>query len=429
MSCDGASLQISDSKDHFVKDGKPFFYLADTAWLAFANATIDDWAEYLDYRKIQGFNALQMIVLPIPHDTSESAIGILPFKTDNTGKMDFHAINDQYFDRAQTMLELATERGFLPVLAPLWCNYVEGSWASHSFEDKVMPLSAVKPYMEYVVDVFSRFDPVYIISGDDNFETEKAGDYYTTMFDVVKQMSPETLTTMHLTSRIDLPNEWADYPHLDFYMYQSGHDLEHQDYPYLHAAVYRGRSIKRPIVNGEPCYEGLGPAGRYGRFSAFDVRKAIWQSLLSGAKAGVTYGAHGIWSWHVKGMRFTSGVWQATPFEWRSALRFSGAWDAGFARWVFETYDLFDIQPVEAIKNDTAEIRMSVSNDRSTVVIYAPYNVDVRVDMDLAFYDWTVIDLANRRFARPEVENRDGLWLLRMHEVNSDGLFIGVHQK
>ena len=153
MSCDGASLQISDSKDHFVKDGKPFFYLADTAWLAFANATIDDWAEYLDYRKIQGFNALQMIVLPIPHDTSESAIGILPFKTDNTGKMDFHAINDQYFDRAQTMLELATERGFLPVLAPLWCNYVEGSWASHSFEDKVMPLSAVKPYMEYVVDV------------------------------------------------------------------------------------------------------------------------------------------------------------------------------------------------------------------------------------------------------------------------------------
>jgi len=28
------------------------------------------------------------------------------------------------------------------------------------------------------------------------------------------------------------------------------------------------------------------------------IRWAIWQNLLSSAKAGITYVAHGIWSWH-----------------------------------------------------------------------------------------------------------------------------------
>ena len=35
----------------------------------------------------------------------------------------------------------------------------------------------------------------------------------------------------------------------------------------------------------------------YGRFQAEDTRKAAWSSILSGACAGVAYGAHGIWNW------------------------------------------------------------------------------------------------------------------------------------
>ena len=74
---------------------------------------------------------------------------------------------------------------------------------------------------------------------------------------------------------------------LIFYMYQSGHRREEQNLPYVLAQNFCNKSVKRPVVNGEPCYEGH-PYGftKNGRFSAFDVRKAIWQSLLSELRQG-----------------------------------------------------------------------------------------------------------------------------------------------
>lgn len=45
---------------HLEKDGKRFFYLADTLWSAFTNLDMADWRFYLDTRKAQGFTAVQM---------------------------------------------------------------------------------------------------------------------------------------------------------------------------------------------------------------------------------------------------------------------------------------------------------------------------------------------------------------------------------
>jgi hypothetical protein len=42
-------ITISSSKDYFLKDGERFFYLADTCWSAFTNASLDEWRRYLDY--------------------------------------------------------------------------------------------------------------------------------------------------------------------------------------------------------------------------------------------------------------------------------------------------------------------------------------------------------------------------------------------
>ena len=42
----------------------------------------------------------------------------------------------------------------------------------------------------------------------------------------------------------------------------------------------------------------------YGRFHQFEIRRAAWQSILTGAFAGITYGAAGIYSWHTYGKDF-----------------------------------------------------------------------------------------------------------------------------
>jgi len=251
---------------------------------------------------------------------------------------------------------------------------------------------------------------------------------------------------MHLTPSIDgIPEAFVRCRDLDFYMYQSGHTFEEQTNSYRFAQVFYNMPVKRPIVNGEPCYEGSGRAFRRERFSAFEVRMAIWQSLLSGAKAGVTYGAHGIWSFHRKDMRFTSEDFSGRPFPWREALRFTGAWDAAFAKWVYETFSLFTMEPKNIIENNPDKARAALQNinmkpawetgdmdgfrmsenDRH-VIIYAPYNFDVVVNGDYREYDYSIIILADRRLAKPQVIFKDGKTIFKMHSFNSDILIIGT---
>ena len=420
-------IEISESKNYFMKDGAPFFYLADTVWSAFTNTTMDEWREYLEYRQTQGFNVLQISMLPITHDSSESILAILPFRLNPQGKMDFSQINDEYFERAEKMVEMAAEKGFVPALVVLWNNYVPDTWAAKRSPDTVMPFDAVKRYTEYVTRRFSRFHPIYIISGDTNFEAETVCRYYKTTMDIVKSIDPQGLTTMHLSPSGDIPDEILNSSNLDFYMYQSGHGLESQDNPYLLAEKFYTKPIRRPVVNGEPCYEGHGHGSRYGRFHAFDVRKAIWQSLLSGAKAGVTYGAHGIWSWHRKGLKFTSESFSGIPFDWKTALRLEGAWDASFAKWIFEVYRLFDLEPRDLIDNKTREIRMAASRDFEKVALYLPYSVEVKVKADLSGYEWIMIDLEHKRVAKPVVKAEEESTAIQMHDFNSDVILIGRH--
>ena len=85
-------LFISKTADCFEKDGKRFFYFADTAWAAIPRATADEWTQYLDYRKLQGFNAIQFNLLPVVHDMSDSESDVYPFRMIDSRTMDFHSI-------------------------------------------------------------------------------------------------------------------------------------------------------------------------------------------------------------------------------------------------------------------------------------------------------------------------------------------------
>lgn len=418
-------IKISSTKDHFIKGEKAFFYLADTIWSAFSHISLEEWEEYLSYRNIQGFNVLQIIIQP-PWDASESDIQIKPFKTDSKGNYDFFDINDEYFIRAQKMLDMATEKDFIPAMAILWCNNVADTWASKKLPHHLMPFKAVKPYVEYIVKAFSKYNPIYLISGDTDFGSEQTTLYYMTALEVVKSISPDVLTTMHLQPDVYLPDVFINSKLLDFYMYQSGHRIEEQSLSYKLAQKFYKQSVKRPIVNGEPCYEGSGYGFKYGRFSAFDVRKAILQSLLSGAKAGVTYGAHGVWGWHKKGKKFPGEYFSSTPYDWKTALRLKGAWDAAFIKRIFEKYELYDIEPQDSIMNETEEIRISVSIDQKKVALYVPYNTDVKVNMDLRRYDWIMINLSDRYISKPDIQIKKDSSVIGMHNFDSDVLILGM---
>lgn len=423
-------IKISETKDFFIRGNRKFFYFADTCWSAFTNISFEEWKYYLKYRKIQDFNAIQIDLLP-QWDRSETDNYIDPFELLPDGRWDFSKINEKYFERAENMVSMMVEEGIIPALVVLWSSYVPGTWLSEMLSQRgssfVIPKENLDYYLYYVIERFGKYNPIFIISGDTDFRTEEATEYYLKALKIVKEIAPSSLTTLHLCGGFwQIPTEIINSPYYDFYMYQSCHFKDKQNWAYELAQKFYNMPVKRPIVNGEPCYEGLGSIGsfdKYGRFTRYDVRKAVWQSLLSGAKGGVAYGAHGIWSWE-KGLgEYKIIESYAKPYDWRDAIKFSGVYDVSFAKWIFEKFDLFDIEPAnELLINETEEIR--ISRGKNKIIIYSPFNTDIKVRLEEE-YEWEGIELAERKPFMPEIrKEKDGL-LIKATPFNSDLLFIG----
>jgi hypothetical protein len=421
-----AYLQVSSDHTHLLRGGQPFFYLADTAWAAFSHMSLADWADYLSYRKLQGFNALQISILPITHDTSMGDTTLDPFLKTEDG-WDFSQYNQDYFNKAVTMVEMAVAQDFVPVLGVLWCSYVPGTRCSQNSPiASAMPLSCVEPYARHVASLFKPFDPVFFISGDTRFESPDEAPYYMAALEAVRDACPEALLTMHLHPEGDLPDTFCQL--IDFYMYQSGHGAKTQNLSYTLAEKFRGYSVKRPIVNSEPCYEGHGRIGERTRFNAFDIRKATWQSLLAGAKMGVAYGGHGIWSFHREGLTFLNAHRSFEPYHWRDALTLPGGWDVGFARWLYDHYRLVELEPSDLLRTDDPEIRLAASQDMSRLAIYAPYPFDIELNNDLGGYDVIGVDLADRRIFVPEITAGTPS-TIHMVSFNTDVVFIATQSE
>jgi hypothetical protein len=427
----GNGVVVAADRGHFERDGKPFFYLGDTVWAVFANATLEEWEQYLALRAQQGFNVVQISILPIYHDTSLSDRNIDPFHRDGGGRLDFGRANEAYFEKAQAMLRMAVDRGFVPSLGLLWCNYAPDSWAARKLENAtVMPLDAVAPYVRYAAACFEPFSPIYFVSGDTKFESPREIAYYEAALEALKNASPRSLASMHTSPDGELPEALVRSPHLDFTMYQSGHRAATQDLAWKLAERLAALPVRRPIVNAEPCYEAHGrtPGGQ-GRFTAREVRRAMWQGLLSGARAGVTYGGHGLWSWHRRGMSFLNAANSLEPLEWHSALRLPGAWDYAFARWAFETFDLFCLEPSQALLREAgAGVRAAAGGNGERVAVYTPQAGDIEVAADLRSHRLTLALLGERRIVVPRCETTSSGSLVRMADSNEDALLVAVPQ-
>lgn len=417
-------LQIHPNGKNFLLEGKPFFYLGDTIWSAFTNITLEEWEYYLSIRKKQGFNVLQINTMP-QWDRCMSDVGTYPFRTEDGCHFDFNEWDDSYYERARTMCRMAREQGFWLALVVLWLNYVPGTWGSRILDINVMPAALVRKYTRRIVKEFDEFEPIYVVSGDTDFDTPEAISYYQTALDVLCEESPETLKTMHIKRGYDvIPEVFLN--KMDFYMFQSGHNSKEQHMAYYLPENFIKKYPGKPMLNAEPCYEQMGYSRQeYGRFEAMDIRKAAWSSILSGACAGVTYGAHGVWNWQKvnkpKNRVLGEGFDEALP--WQDAIKFPGAWDYGMIRNILEEHNCQELQPAnEYLENDAKEIRMAISNDR--YFIYIPYNTAVTINMKLDGYQARAIDLTTKRIAYIETRIEGSRTLIGMHPFQNDVLLI-----
>ena len=133
-----------------------------------------------------------------------------------------------------------------------------------------------------------------------------------------------------------------------------------------------------------------------------------------------------MWSFHTREKRFLNEH-KYVPMDWWEALRLPGAWDYGYARWLFETFGLADLAPNQSlVANTDPAIRAAATSDAGAVAVYMPHAVGLRVNADLSRHRITLLDLERRRPYTSEATVSGGCTRFQLPNANGDLLMIAV---
>lgn len=407
------------------RGGKPFFWLADTCWSAFTNMTEAEWEQYITRRAAQGFTVVQVNALP-QWDRCGSTLGLFPFPTADGLTFTYDGtLHEEYFARAGRMAAVAAQHGITLAVVVQWCNYVPGTWASAKHPENVLPAAMVEPVVQKICATFTKYAPVFFISGDADFNTPQAVERYLWVTRLVEQYAPGAPLAYHISGWNDrLPPALGE--HAALYLYQSGHNLAYQYTARTLAEKFRARTPAKPVLNSEPCYEQMGYSRlAYGRHRRENTRWALWTSLLSGACAGITYGAHGVWNWFKPGMPVNpvggEGFIQAPTCT--EALALPGAEDYAFARRLFEQWGAWDFVPCPEILAAYWDA-ISAARCGTRTVLYLPTAAPLPLAGDFTKAAMYFIDLETLRRLPAETVYRDGQTCVTQAPCYRDALLI-----
>lgn len=418
-------LSVDPSGTHLLRDGQPLFLLADTLWAAFSRMTEHEWLDALRLRRRQGFNAINISILPIAHDRTLSGEALAPFRVHDGGSWDLDEPDRAYFRRAGQMVQVAAAHDLSVVLVALWCNYVPNTWGSAKTPELAMDEQQTARYLDLVLDTFAALRPIFCVSGDDSLDDPVALTRYRTALHQLKTGAPGCLTTLHSNPSAELPQEWADDPALDLYAYQAGHDVGWEERSITMPARYAGIEPRKPVFSMEPCYEGHGFGAGRERHDARNVRRASWSGLLAGAGGGLGYAAHGAWSWHRAGEDFNGEHFSGVPLPASRAMELPGAWDVGLLRRLVETYGLYDLRPrPDLVLDNASSALLSTTPDGRCAVAFLPEAFRLRLDLDLAGWTVEVWDLARGRRDHVDHAVVGGRTIFAQPDVIEDLLYV-----
>ncbi|MGI9174251.1 MAG: DUF4038 domain-containing protein, partial [Rhodothermales bacterium] len=146
----------------------------------------------------------------------------------------------------------------------------------------------------------------------------------------------------------------------------------------------------RPIINSEPPYEGHVAYQSGEPHPAYNIRRAAYWSLLNAPTAGVSYGAHGVWSWEnepsVPLNHNKSGV--ARP--WKEAINLPGGQDMQHVAELFTSLDWWTLRPAQDLLaeqpggDDPARfVAAARASSGTPMVVYLPTGGSVTLSQDV----------------------------------------------
>lgn len=174
-------LRVSDNSRFLVReDGRPFFYLADTAWEIFHRLKREEADHYLADRAAKGFTVIQAVALAeFDGHTAPNAYGHLPLvdldpahsAAADDGGADYWGHVDYVVRRAN---ELGLYVGFLPTWGRYWCDEVKDG-------GPLFTVANAEVYSEWLGRRYRDSGVIWILGGDRTPETEEQRDIVRSM--------------------------------------------------------------------------------------------------------------------------------------------------------------------------------------------------------------------------------------------------------
>ncbi|MDC0515515.1 glycoside hydrolase family 140 protein [Flavobacteriaceae bacterium] len=315
LTCFAQKLQVSENKRFLItENNEPFFWMADTAWELFHRCSREEVDMYLDKRKSQGFNVIQVVALAELDGLNEpNRYGAHPLIDNDPSRP-----NPDYFEHVDYVIDKAESMGMYIALLPTWGDKVfRNNWGTGP---EVFTIQNSRIFGGWIGNRYKdKKNIIWVIGGDRNPRIEK--DDLTIWNNMAESIAKaaggyeNTLMTFHpQPNKSGGSSKWFhNEPWLDFNMHQTGHCANQPTYQLI-KDDYELSNVK-PVLDGEPLYEdhpNCFNAKDLGYSVADDIRRIMYWNVFAGG-FGQTYGCHDVWQMYTldkKGINAPLRPWQ-----------------------------------------------------------------------------------------------------------------------
>ncbi len=316
-----AASDLTTNEHYFVRDGKPFFWLGDTAWTIANLYTPGEAEEYLDHRARQGFSVINVMTVftggPGMKPIAEDVGGHLPFVNWNPATP-----NEAYFRNIDRVLDVARRKNLVVALLP--CGGSSGAFVKRQ---KIFTEANVREYGRWLGRRYKDVPNLIWVNGFDLKPSEYPSITEALAAGLRYGDGGAHLLTFHPgggnSSSYFHTSRWLSYNTIQTW----------SDYWRIHSLVLADycRLPVKPVVLAEGAYEA-GPEYPSRPITPLIVRKQAWWAYLAGGFH--TYGHN--------------DMWRKNP-TWRESLDSPGARQMGVLKQVLMPRTWWTLVPDQSI--------------------------------------------------------------------------------
>jgi len=380
---ENGNLKVSDDRHYLIhENGRPFFWLGNTAWLLPERLTRDEVDYYLSHEREEGYNVEQIQVLnAIPtfniygRQANDEQFSFAQFTSKNVYG---------YWDHLDYIVDKAEANGIYIAMDCIW-----GSQISR------MNVQQAATYGRFLGNRYKdKPNIIWMIGGD--VLGSKGTESWDALARAIKEVDKNHLMTFHPRGRTTSARWFNDREWLDFNMFQSGHRRYGQrngdiDYPipdnteednWQYVSLSQKQENLKPVIDGEPSYEDI-PQGLHDinapRWQASDVRRYAYWAVFAGC-FGHTYGHNSIMQFMRPGLSPAYGASKA----WWDALNAPGYKQMKYLKRLMLSFP-FTVrvadQSIITGKNGTRYDRIIATRGNDYLLVYNYSGKDMTIDL------------------------------------------------